>query len=72
MSEMNKLGKSEIDSRTFHLKENKNVFQNEKRLSDEVIYVYNRKEKKNFMGNTLEKPGMIVKRNKLGETKETD
>ena len=37
-----------------------------------LFYVNNRKDMKNFMGNTLDKPGILVKRNKIGDTEESD
>lgn len=47
-----------------------NIYRSEARLDDEVIYVYERKNKAEFLGNTLDKPGIILKRNRLGETTE--
>jgi hypothetical protein len=57
---------------TFDKRQLKNAFMAQTRLSDELIYVYDRKTKKTFMGNTLEKPGVLLKRVKVGETTETD
>ena len=36
------------------------------------MYVYNRKQKPSLMGNTLEKPGSILKREKVKSTTEKD
>jgi hypothetical protein len=56
---------------SFDIGQNSNIYQSGKRVNSEVIYVNDRKTKSSFMGNTLEKPGMIIKRNKLGQTSET-
>ena len=39
-----------------------NSYLSERRLADEIQYVLDRKSKEIFMGNTLEKPGMLLKR----------
>jgi hypothetical protein len=57
---------------TFPIKNFVNTFTGQKRMNDELIYVYDRRTKKTFMGNTLEKPGVILKRAKVGDTVETD
>ena len=56
----------------FGIRNIENTYSNQIRLGDELIYVYDRKTKKNFMGNTLQKPGVILKRARVGETKETE
>ena len=43
-----------------------------KRLSDELLYVHNRQKQKNFIGNTLDKPGIFLARKKLKETTEKE
>jgi hypothetical protein len=53
-------------------RQRENVYGEQIFLGDELVYVYNRKNKKSFIGNTLEKPGVILKRNRLGETTETE
>ena len=59
------------DSNMKYLKKTKNnSYFSEAKLSDELIYVYNRKTKNTYLGNTLDKPGMLLKRNKVVETKE--
>jgi hypothetical protein len=60
------------DFEVFPIKNFANTFATQKRLNDELIYVYDRGTKKTFMGNTLEKPGVLLKRAKVGETAETD
>lgn len=49
-----------------------NKFFSDGRLDDELVYVHNWKKKKNYMGNTLEKPGMILKRKKVKDTIEDE
>lgn len=40
----------------------KSVFLNNKQLGDEVCYVIDRKNQKKYIGNTLEKPGILLKK----------
>lgn len=47
---------------TFGIPYVENSFFNEKVLSDEMSYVLNRKQKNAYMGNTLEKPPILLKR----------
>ena len=54
----------------FLINRKENIYRSGARLSDEVMYVYERKNKTEFMGNTLEKPGVLLKRNKIEETLE--
>ncbi|CAD8142905.1 unnamed protein product [Paramecium octaurelia] len=44
------------------------VFQSNKELSDEQKYVLNRKTQERYIGNTLEKPQFLLKRQKIRET----
>lgn len=46
------------------------TFGNQKPIGEELMYVHERKSKKNFMGNTLEKPGTILRRQRVGDTAE--
>ncbi|CAD8054412.1 unnamed protein product [Paramecium sonneborni] len=46
-----------------------NVFQSNKELSDEQKYVINRKTQERYIGNTLEKPQFLLKRQQIRETK---
>lgn len=59
-------------NQNFALKQFDNIYGEQIRMNDEVIYAYDRKTKRNLMGNTLEKPGIILKRNKIGETTESE
>lgn len=45
-----------------------NSFLSERKLADEIQYVLDRKNKEIFMGNTLEKPTMLLKRHYNKET----
>ena len=49
-------------NQTFKLTRNSNSYMNSKILSDEIQYVLNRKTKRTFMGNTLEKPQVLLER----------
>lgn len=46
----------------------KSVYLNNKQLGDEICYVYERKTQKKFVGNTLEKPGILLKRTFVRDT----
>lgn len=54
----------------FEIKTVENSFLIQSKLDNELVYIYDRKSQKPFLGNTLEKPGTILKRTKIGETKE--
>jgi hypothetical protein len=45
-----------------------NVFQSNRKLGDEYNYVFKRKNAKRFIGNTLERPQLIMKRMKVKDT----
>lgn len=47
-----------------------NKYTNQASLGDELIYVVERKARKNYMGNTLDKPGILLKRQKVSDTQE--
>ena len=49
-----------------------NNYSHQIKLGDEPVCTYDRWGKKKFMGNTLEKPGVILKRHKVRETTETE
>ena len=46
----------------------KNFFLSNRTLGDEYRYVFDRKSLPRFVGNTLDKPKMIVKRNFIRDT----
>ena len=53
---------------TFGFPQTENSFLSEKLLSDEVNYVLNRKNKENYIGNTLDKPAALLKRHFVRDT----
>jgi hypothetical protein len=46
----------------------KNIFLNNREMSDEYRYVFDRKYAQRGLGNTLEKPKLILKRNYIQAT----
>jgi len=60
------------ESLSFPVRSQENVYSKQIFLGDELAYVYDRRSKKSFIGNTLEKPGVLLKRNRVGETTETE
>jgi len=44
------------------------VYQSNRKIGDEYRYVFNRKNAKRFVGNTLERPQLIMKRLKVRDT----
>ena len=54
--------------KTQYIMPNKNRYMNNKQISEEILYVMRRKNQQDFMGNTLEKPTMLLKRHKVLET----
>lgn len=52
----------------YDLTANKCRYFNHKQLGDEVLYVLRRRNQKEFMGNTLEKPTPLLKRKRVKET----
>ncbi|KAM3139602.1 hypothetical protein pb186bvf_008247 [Paramecium bursaria] len=47
-----------------------NKYLNDKRLSDEEVYVLNRKNQERYIGNTLEKPQLLLKRQFVNDTEQ--
>ena len=60
--------KNNSSSIVFPFKMWENVYQSNRKLGDEYRYVFNRKNAKRFIGNTLEKPQLIMKRLKVRDT----
>jgi hypothetical protein len=58
-------------NQTFKLKTRTNAYKSEAGVSDEVKYVYDRRDKRRQMGNTLEKPTMLLQRQHNKETVES-
>jgi hypothetical protein len=48
------------------------MYENENVLGDEIRYVINRKNKKNQLGNTLDRPTLLMKRNFIRATTNQD
>jgi hypothetical protein len=44
------------------------VFLNNKTLGDEICYVLERRNQKKFIGNTLEKPNILLKKTFVRDT----
>jgi len=59
-----------FNSESFIVKTNFNSYQSEARIHDEIKYVYDRRKKEKFIGNTLEKPMLLLKRTFNRETTE--
>lgn len=57
---------------TFGFPQCSNSFMSEKLLGDEINYVLNRKNKPSYVGNTLEKPPVLLKRHYNKNTIETE
>lgn len=57
-----------ITSEKFRLSQWKNAYLSNRKLGDEFRYVFDRKYRKRFTGNSLDKPQLIIKRLKIRET----
>ena len=56
--------------RVYKLNKTSNKYLNNKTIEKEVLYIQKRKKLKAFMGVSLEKPSILLKRTKLNNTKE--
>lgn len=65
---MNQITKDYSSTEVFPFNLWENVYQSNRKLGDEYRYVFNRKNAKRFIGNTLEKPQLIMKRLKVRDT----
>ena len=65
---MRQITRSHLDTEVFPFTRWENAYQSNRKLGDEYRYVFNRKNAKRFIGNTLEKPQLIMKRLKVRET----
>ena len=54
--------------KTYQLSENENRYFNNKKIDEEILYVLRRRNMTEFMGNTLEKPTLLLKRQKVMDT----
>jgi hypothetical protein len=59
-------------SRTTNVPFYQNVFLTNRVLSDEHKYILERQQKKSFIGNTLDKPSLLLHREKVRETKDKE
>lgn len=57
---------------TYSIARTSNIFISGKNLGDEMNYVLDRKNKKNFIGNTLKKPSILLHRKFIRETTEDE
>ena len=53
---------------TFAFARWKNLYQSNRQLSDEIRYVLDRKKLESQLGNSLERPSLLMKRNYVGGT----
>ena len=65
---MVEITKSHLNTEVFPFTRWENAYQSNRKLGDEYRYVFNRKNAKRFIGNTLEKPQLILKRLKVRDT----
>ena len=63
LSSGNKNNEREFRMR-YEMTQNDNKYLNNKKLDEEILYVLRRKNQQEFVGNTLEKPTMLLKREK--------
>ena len=71
MSDFNKISDSSQDYSicdVFPFAKWKNIFLSNRKLGDEFRYVFDRKFLKRFMGNTLDRPQLLLNRHKLRDT----
>ena len=55
-------------NKIFEFKQAKNVYQSGRVLSDEINYAMKRQKRDNLMGNTLDRPTLLMKPYQLQET----
>lgn len=65
---MSSITKSNGQTEVFAFSKWDNIFQSNRKMGDEYRYVFNRKNAKRFIGNTLERPQLIMKRLKVRDT----
>lgn len=57
---------------TFPFAQWKNMYESNNTMSDEIRYVFDRQKRQNKMGNTLDRPTMLMKRNFIRTTETLD
>jgi hypothetical protein len=65
---MKSITASNLRTEVFPFTRWQNVYESNRKLGDEYKYVFNRKNAKRFIGNTLERPQLIMKRLKVRDT----
>jgi len=50
----------------------KNMFESNNAIGDEIRYVFDRQKKENMMGNTLDKPTLLMQKTKVRTTNTND
>ena len=65
---LSSISNSDLKTEIFPFTWWENVFQSWRKMGDEYQYVFNRKMQKRFIGNTLERPQLIMKRLKVRDT----
>jgi hypothetical protein len=62
---LEKAGQSNISMTNFPFAIWRNMYESEIRIGDEIRYVFDRQNIPNQMGNTLDRPSLLMKRNFL-------
>lgn len=52
----------------FVFRQQESIFMSNKKVSDEIRYVFERKQLEGKLGNTLERPSLLIKKNFIKET----
>mmetsp|Transcript_11950 Transcript_11950/g.18461 ORF Transcript_11950/g.18461 Transcript_11950/m.18461 type:complete len:96 (+) Transcript_11950:172-459(+) len=65
---MEDAGHEEISITNFPFAKWKNMFEDNHNIGDEIKYVFDRANRENQMGNTLDKPSLLMKRNMIRTT----
>lgn len=55
-------------SSSFLFRQQESIFMSNKKVSDEIRYVFERKQLEGKLGNTLERPSLLIKKNFIKET----
>ena len=55
-------------SNIFMFRNQESIFMSNKKVSDEIRYVFERKQLEGKLGNTLDRPSLLIKKNFIKET----
>jgi hypothetical protein len=55
---------------SFMFKNQPSIYMSNKKVSDEIRYVFERKQLEAKLGNTLERPSLLIKKNFIRDTNE--